>query len=621
MIQYRIVIRTLFIALVALTTPSIKAKSNRAAIVMPPSVSNLLPTPQRVEMLSDKLFELQAPDVVIDSNLNLPAEGYILESSPKGIKITARDYAGAIWARQTLRQIQVTGRIPHLRITDYPAFALRGFMHDTGRNFMTIDMLKRHIDILSAYKVNVFQWHLTDYPAWRIESRAYPKLNDSRYQRAGRDEGKFYTYGQIRDLIDYAARRGVMVIPEIDIPGHSTYFNTTFGFGMASPEGMKVLEVCFNEFFAEISAARCPYMHIGSDEVHIDKPKEFMIWADSLVRANGRTPMSWDPGLPAAEGTVRQIWSDAAAKATQVDLKSRFVDSFMGYLNFYDPTIFVTRMFLHNPAGRAVGDSLALGGILCLWNDVRVADKKNITALSSAWSGLLPFAERFWHGGLTASGVIEPNFAPDPTSEAGVALAQFERKMAYHGDLPRGPLHGESFDWVPNASHEWQITTPLARGADTVGVRWHTFWGGSLDLDAFAVAQGLRADSTYDLYARRVIVSPCDTTIRAMLGFEAPARSNRISGGIAPQGEWENEGRITVNGQPIAPPVWNEPGAYKFDFHTWHKPQEEIPYTDEQIYWRRQPVEIKLRKGENIVEVFAPKTFTGQRWSFALLPL
>ena len=103
-------------------------------------------------------------------------------------------------------------------------------MHDTGRNFQTIEMLKETIDLMSLYKINYFHWHLTDNPAWRIECKVYPQLNDAQYQRPGRDCGKFYTYDEIRELIAYAKERGITVMPEIDMPGHSAYFRNAFGF-------------------------------------------------------------------------------------------------------------------------------------------------------------------------------------------------------------------------------------------------------------------------------------------------------------------------------------------------------------------------------------------------------
>lgn len=612
---------------------TVSCAASGKSIDRPAVVRNLIPQPVKVEMLGSKTVSADRVTMLVDSTLDMPAEGYILESSKRGVTITARTERGAIWGERTLWQLTQDGRVPQLRITDYPAFELRGFMHDTGRNFMDVDTIKRHLDILSAYKVNAFQWHLTDYPAWRIESRAFPELNDPKNHRPGRDVGRFYTYDQIRDVIVYARERGIMVIPEIDIPGHSTYFNTTFGFGMDSPQGKKVLERCFDEFFAEIPVSDCPYMHIGSDEVHIGDPKGFMLWADSMVQANGRVPMAWDPGLPASDQTVRQIWSDAAATASQLNLKGRYVDSFMGYLNYYDPTIFASRMFLHNPAGRAQGDSLALGGILCLWNDVKAADQSRTVSHSGAWSGLLPFAERFWGGGLTAEGVRNPNLVPDPASPAGRDLAAFEQRMAAHKG--QRVLSGEHFRWAPNAQMEWQVSRPVASDTTTQKARlgsmalpapdsleWHTVWGGAVDLDAFCTLLGMEPAAIYDLYAKTVIESASDTVLNVMVGFEAPARSNRLSVGIGEQGRWEGGARLWLNGAEVAPAVaWNEPGAYKYHFHTWHKAPEELPYTDEQFYWCRKPVELHLKKGSNTIMLYSPKTFPLQRWSFAVVPL
>jgi hypothetical protein len=113
-----------------------------------------------------------------------------------------------------------------------------------------------------------------------------------------------------------------------------------------------------------------------------------------------------------------------------------------------------------------------------------------------------------------------------------------------------------------------------------------------------------------------------ETTIEAWVGFEAAARSNRISGGIGPQGKWENKGRLFVNENEIFPSQsWNEPEKYAFHFNTWAKPEEEFPYTDEQFYWMREPVKINLKKGNNEVKLYIPKTFKGQRWSFAFIKL
>lgn len=580
----------------------------------------LIPSPQQIETTGRYKVPLLNVKVRIDTTLSLPAEGYILETYKKGVRITARDERGAVWARQTLRQLTDSrGLVPSVRIVDWPAFAWRGFMHDTGRNFIPVEELKRQLRLLSQYKINLFHWHLTDYPAWRIESRRFPQLNDPQYQRPGRDEGKFYTYGEIRDVIAYARKLGMLVVPEIDMPGHSAYFNAAFGFGMADPRGMRVLEEALSEFFAEIPVSEAPYIHIGSDEVHIPDPAGFMRWADSVVRAAGRTPMAWDPGLPASGGTIRQVWSEAPGYVARNRTQGGpIVDSYMGYLNNYDPISFTPRMLLHAPCDQAQGDSTALGGILCLWNDTKSPGLDGLMRNSGVWSGVLPFAERLWRGGATPEGTpANPNLFPAPSSPAGQTLTAFEKRMQAHKE---GLLKEEPFYWWPNASLQWRVSEPAAFGTDTAGLKWHTLYGGAVDVDALLATLSLPKPDSGEVWAETVITVPHDTVILAQVGFEAPSRSNRISSGIGQQGAWEAEGEVWVNGTRIEPPVWQEPGAYAFRFNTWAKPEEELPYTAEQLFWTREPVKIQLKKGTNRILLRSRKLFPGQHWIFAFVP-
>lgn len=365
----------------------------------------LIPQPQSVKMLSDRKlsFGHKEPVVRMDAPADWDNERYTLCITPKGIEIVARSQQGVIWARRTLAQLQRRdGSYPHLRIDDWPEFPLRGFMYDDGRNFVGVDHIKKFIDFMSEYKLNLFHWHLTDKPAWRIQSYCFPQLNDGKFQRPGRDQGCFYTYDQIRRVIAYARERGITVLPEIDMPGHSDFFRTTFGFSMDSPRGREVLEKCLKEFFQEIPADICPMIHIGSDEVNAREPELFMKWAQELVRSYGRTPFVWDPGLPSDSLTVRQIWREADPENTFSTESSPFVDSAMGYLNYHDPMQMPARIFFHTPCGSGNADDKALGGIVCLWNDVRVADKDKLAAHNGMAGGVMAFAEHFWGGGIVA---------------------------------------------------------------------------------------------------------------------------------------------------------------------------------------------------------------------------
>lgn len=575
---------------------------------------NIIPTPQKIETKSDKLAKPKKRVVIVDTTLDIPSEGYILEISKSTIKISAKDSIAIIWAENTLKQlVNPDKKYPQVVITDYPAFPIRGFMHDTGRNFIEVDMLKRHIDLLALYKFNFFHWHLTDNPAWRIECNVYPQLNDPQFQRKGRDEGRFYTYDEIRDIIAYAKERGMGVIPEIDMPGHSKFFNDTFGFSMDSKEGREVLERCLAEFFKEIPASLCPYFHIGSDEVHIADPEGFMKWAENIAQSYGRKAIAWDPGLPASETTIRQIWNEASgANSAAATKPGKFLDSFMGYLNYYDPIIYTNRNFLHNPCNTSQATDNAIGGILCLWNDVNVDDKTKIELHNGMLNGMLPFAERFWHGGTPYPiGEVENlNVLPSPESEAAQNLYKFEEKMIHHRN---NILKGENMRWVANASQPWNLEV----AGQNIDV-----WGGAIDLVEVCNVNNIKPTVGQSAIAKSSIYVEQDTIIRAWVGFEVPARSNRLSGGIGEQGAWELGGKVVVNGNEVAPAVkWNEPGAYKFHYHTWHKPAEELPYTDEQLYWMREPAYIHLKRGINVIEVHAPLTFENQRWSFAFIPI
>lgn len=575
---------------------------------------NLIPQPKQVKMLGNKRVEFKSNSIYIKSTIDktLPEEGYRISITKKGIDITAKDSQALRWAEQTLAQLKAKdGSYPEIEINDHPSFALRGFLHDTGRNFIEVDMLIDHLRFLSKYKINLFQWHLTDNPAWRIECKVYPELNDSKFQRKGRDEGRFYTYDQIRQVIDSAQSFGITVMPEIDMPGHSKFFNDTFGFSMDSEQGRKVLEKCLDEFFTEIPKEKCPYFHIGSDEIHIKEPAGFMKWVEGFVSKYDRQMMAWDPGLPASQTTIRQIWNEAdGANSGAAQKPGPYVDSFVGYLNYYDPIVYTNRAFLHTPCMREQGDATALGGILCLWNDVNVDDKTRIALHNGMANGVLAFAERFWSGGKVADqSVANLNVLPSPESKPAQRLQAFEQKMAFHRDniIPELDMR-----WVKNSTIPWTIE---------VGGKSIRAWGGAIEMDAICSVYSINSGDTLPATARTRIHVERDTVITAWLGFEAAARSNRISGGIGEQGKWENAGQAKVNGVPIAPPLWQEPGKYKFDFHTWHRPQEEFVYTDEQFYWMREPVKVALRSGWNEIELSCPKTFKGQRWSFAFIPL
>lgn len=590
------------------------------AFVSTLAAQNIIPQPKQIKYLSQKLVKVKSIDIKTIPTNGAPSEQYTLTTKGGKAVIIAQSKQAENWGVSTLRQLtDKDGYVPEVEIVDYPAFPIRGFMHDTGRNFREVALLKKDIDLMSFYKLNVFHWHLTDNPAWRIESHAYPQLNDPKFHTKGRDEGKFYTYDQIREVIAYAKERGVMIIPEIDMPGHSAYFNRTFGFGMATAEGMKILEVCLKEFFKEIPKEDCPYLHIGSDEVRVNDPEGFMAFCEKIVKDHGRIAMAWDPGLPPADDTYCQIWRSQVSDLLKKEPYPRpYIDSYMGYLNNSCPFVNTSRYFLHYACTANGANDKARGGIICLWNDVNVDDQTKLLPHNGMPEGAAAFAERFWVGGEGYGLEIE-DLIPSPDSKAHKDLVDFEKRLIYHRD---NFLADYDTRWVANASQPWRVTIPAVKGTPMSQMKWTKVWGGVIDLHALAAANKVELKPQMEAWLETEIYAERDTVITAMVGFESPARSNRISDGIGKQGRWEAEGQLFVNGIEIFPSFdWQEPEKYRYHFNTWGHPGGEIPYTDEQLFWTRTPSRIPLKSGWNKIRLHSSRLFNINNWVAAFIPV
>ena len=590
------------------------------AFVSTLAAQNIIPQPKQIKYLSQKLVKVKSIDIKTIPTNGAPSEQYTLTTKGGKAVIIAQSKQAENWGVSTLRQLtDKDGYVPEVEIVDYPAFPIRGFMHDTGRNFREVALLKKDIDLMSFYKLNVFHWHLTDNPAWRIESHAYPQLNDPKFHTKGRDEGKFYTYDQIREVIAYAKERGVMIIPEIDMPGHSAYFNRTFGFGMATAEGMKILEVCLKEFFKEIPKEDCPYLHIGSDEVRVNDPEGFMAFCEKIVKDHGRIAMAWDPGLPPADDTYCQIWRSQVSDLLKKEPYPRpYIDSYMGYLNNSCPFVNTSRYFLHYACTANGANDKARGGIICLWNDVNVDDQTKLLPHNGMPEGAAAFAERFWVGGEGYGLEIE-DLIPSPDNKAHKDLVDFEKRLIYHRD---NFLADYDTRWVANASQPWRVTIPAVKGTPMSQMKWTKVWGGVIDLHALAAANKVELKPQMEAWLETEIYAERDTVITAMVGFESPARSNRISDGIGKQGRWEAEGQLFVNGIEIFPSFdWQEPEKYRYHFNTWGHPGGEIPYTDEQLFWTRTPSRIPLKSGWNKIRLHSSRLFNINNWVAAFIPV
>ena len=599
------------------------------------SAQVVIPTPVEMTQKGDQKVKITRVDAAVDPLLKLPEEGYTLEIKGTSAILHAKTEQGLVWAKATLAQLKDDeGLVPVVKIKDYPAFSVRGFMNDCARNFRPVHMLKEDLDLMSFYKLNVFHWHLTDNPAWRIESKAYPVLNAARYQQQTRTPGKFYSYEDIREIMRYAKERGITVIPEIDIPSHSDYFWTIFGFQMEDPRGMKILDVLFKEFLEEVPADLCPYIHIGSDEVRrkIDDAEGFVRHYEEIVRSYGREVVIWDPGItPSSTKTIIQsvkpleslkmnIMESVKYGNVDDDLsKNPFIDASMGYVSHGSPVNNISRYFLRQMCGVESGDEHLLGGILCLWNDVRLASYEQLMPINAVPISLLPFAERAWTKGEDY-GLQCDALVPAPDTKGGRALSAFEQKMAYHRDHHLRDWH---IRWVANAHIPWRVTIPQPQGTPKESMQWVSTYGGSLHLYALALANGVKPSEKMIAHLKTEIYSEEEREIRAIVSFETPSRSTRRSAGIGKQGEWETGGTILVNGEKVLPPTpWQQPGEYAYHFSAYrYRDIQDIPWTNEQLYWMREPAKIHLKKGWNIVEMEAPLHYTTPFWYVSFSPV
>ncbi len=192
---------------------------------------------------SDFQMEIGTSDggktITFTQNPSLGDEAYNLKVTPEAISIEGGSAKGIFYAVQTLRQLMLKEDgdliVPAVEISDSPRFAYRGTHLDVGRHFFDVDEVKEYLDILALHKINTFHWHLTEDQGWRIEIKKYPKLTEIGAYRNGtivghspgtsndnERSGGFYTQEEVKDIVAYAGKRHITVIPEIELPGHSS---------------------------------------------------------------------------------------------------------------------------------------------------------------------------------------------------------------------------------------------------------------------------------------------------------------------------------------------------------------------------------------------------------------
>ncbi|WP_298034032.1 beta-N-acetylhexosaminidase [uncultured Alistipes sp.] len=334
-----------------------------------------------LEVLEADIPVAEAVNIVRDEAM--PADAYRLEVAPGRVDIVAGGAQGAFYAVQTLRQLipvaayDVTNvravELPVVTIEDKPCLGYRGMMLDVCRHFFTVDEVKEAIDLMAMHKLDVFHWHLTDDQGWRIEIKKYPKLTEvgsvRRRTLIGRDPGGeydenckydetpyggFYTQDEIRDVVDYAAKRFITVIPEVEFPGHAVGALASYPWLGCTGEQYEVRQTwdiddrvfCigkestfeFIEGVLEEVVALFPseYIHIGGDECptvmwekcphckarmkaeRLKRPRQLQNYAtarvEKFLNAHGRRLIGWDEILEGDVTPTATIMSWRGAK-------------------------------------------------------------------------------------------------------------------------------------------------------------------------------------------------------------------------------------------------------------------------------------------------------------------
>jgi hexosaminidase len=362
-------------------------------------------------------------------------ESYTLEVTAQQARLTAPTPVGVLRGIETFLELVDVGSqglaVPAVRIQDQPRFPWRGLMIDASRHWMPVEVVKRNLDGMAAVKLNVFHWHLSDNQGFRVESKVFPKL-----QEMGSD-GHYYSQAEVKELLAYARDRGIRVVPEFDMPGHTTAWFVGYP-QLGSGPGPYAIErhwgvfdpamdptrdevYTFLDAFIGEMAALFPdeYFHVGGDEVNGkewsgnpriqafmrahgmkttgDLQAHFNQRVLGIVRKHGKKMIGWDevlhPGVP--KDIVIQSWRG------QESLAAAAREGYMGilsngyYLDLMQPA---SHHYQMDPLEGATANLTAeeksriLGGEACMWAEFVTTENVD----SRIWPRLAAVAERLW---------------------------------------------------------------------------------------------------------------------------------------------------------------------------------------------------------------------------------
>lgn len=385
---------------------------------------------------SKKISIVQFSKIIVSINLQLPkpgesaSEAYALTVAPNAISITSTSNAGLFYGMQSLFQLMKADTvvtIPCVEIADEPVFSYRGMHLDVSRHFFGIDVIKQYLDVMAKLKLNQFHWHLTDDQGWRIEIKKYPKLTSIGGCRTEKDNSTycgFYTQEEIKEIVQYANERFITIIPEIDVPGHSSAIIASYPelgcyrqeINVPNTFGIKEDILCPSDstfqFLKDVFDEVCilfpsKNIHIGGDEVptkhwteseaaktfckqqSIDISKlssHFLNEIENYLATKGRKCIGWGEVMEddISKDITVMSWRNnkagiAASKRGNDVIMTPRTFCYFDYFQDWDETkdaIYMTylpmsKVYSFNPLTKIKGDAQKhiLGGQACVWTE------------------------------------------------------------------------------------------------------------------------------------------------------------------------------------------------------------------------------------------------------------
>ncbi|MCW3122492.1 MAG: beta-N-acetylhexosaminidase [Flavipsychrobacter sp.] len=475
---------------------------------------------------------------------DMPAEGYDLQIMPDHITINGR-YSGMFYGIQTLIQlIHKTGSsgyatIPCGVIKDHPRFGYRGMHLDVVRHFFDVDFVKRYIDLMAAYKLNTFHWHLTDDQGWRIEIKKYPKLTEIGSMRAQTKIGKvhgvdsdlfdntahggYYTQAQIAEVVAYASDRFITIVPEIEMPGHSMALVASYPELSCDPtKPYKVFEnwgvskdvLCptdatfkmLNDILFEVMELfPGKYIHIGGDECPKDAWKKsdycrqliadqglrdenglqsyFIGRIEKFINSQGRSMIGWDEIL---EGGL-------APNATVMSWRGETGGIAAAQLNH---DVIMTPgsggLYFDHTQSKSTQEPLTIGGNAPLWKTYNY-DPVPATLTKEQQVHILGVQANMWTEYIATPAKVEYMLLPRMLALSEVAWTPKVNKSFTNFSEGRLPHH---LAMLETQGYNYRVPTPI-------GAKDTTVTGDKFSVDLTPTVEGAKIYYTIDGYTPR----------------------------------------------------------------------------------------------------------------------